>query len=113
VRLSQLDYGREIAFVATEPEDGALAAIVRYSADPDHETAEFSVLVRSDLQGHGLGTSMLRLLIEYARADGLSELTGVVLRENADMLDIAADLGFSSESESDEPGLVRVVLSLR
>lgn len=113
VRLSQLDYGREIAFVATEPESGALAAIVRYSADPDHETAEFSVLVRSDLQGHGLGTSMLRLLIEYARADGLSELTGVVLRENADMLDIAADLGFSSESESDEPGLVRVVLPLR
>ena len=113
VRLSQLDYSRDIAFVALEPVTNALAGIVRYSADPDHETGEYSALVRSDLQGHGLGTAMLRLLIDYARDSGLRELTGLVLRENGEMLDVAAALGFKSESEPGEPGLVRVTLPLR
>ena len=69
--------------------------------------------MRSDLQGHGLGTAMLRLLIDYARDSGLRELTGLVLRENGEMLDVAAALGFKSESEPGEPGLVRVTLPLR
>lgn len=113
VRLSQLDYNRDIAFVALEPNTSELAAIVRYSADPDHETGEYSVIVRSDLQGHGLGTAMMRLLIEYARTEGLGELTGLVLRENADMLEVATALGFATEAEYDSPGLVKVRLSLR
>jgi acetyltransferase len=89
-----------------------LAAIVRYSADPDHETAEYSALVRSDLQGRGLGTAMMRRLIDYARADGLRELDGLVLRENADMLTLADDLGFVQSADAD-PGLVRVRLMLK
>lgn len=113
VRLSQLDYDREIAFVALEPGTGALAGIVRYSTDPDHITAEYGVLVRSDLQGRGLGRALMRLLIEYARADGLSELTGLVLLENGDMLDIAEALGFRRVSGDPEPGIVKIALPLR
>ena len=112
VRLSQLDYDREIAFVALEPVSGALAGVVRYSSDPDHTSAEYSALVRSDLQGHGLGTAMLRLLIDYAKSDGLTELVGFVLRENIDMLTVAEALGFQT-LESREPGILKVALRLR
>ena len=94
VRLSQLDYDRDIAFVALEEATGTLAGIARYSSDPDHETAEFGILVRSDLHGRGLGTVLIERLIAYARADGLKRLTGLVLRENAAMLEFAAELGF-------------------
>jgi len=112
-RLSQLDYSRDIAFVALESDSARLAAIVRYSADPDHVSAEYGALVRSDLQGRGLGTAMLRLLIEYARADGLGELTGLVLRENTEMLEVAAGLGFKPSVEEEAVELVRVTLPLR
>lgn len=112
-RLSQLDYSRDIAFVALESDGARLAAIVRYSADPDHVSAEYGALVRSDLQGRGLGTAMMRLLIEYARADGLGELTGLVLRENTEMLEVAAGLGFKPSVEDDALELVRVTLPLR
>jgi acetyltransferase len=75
VRLSQLDYDRDIAFVALN-QAGELASIGRYTADPDGEAAEFGLLVRSDLQGLGLGTVPMQTLISYARANGLKRLVG-------------------------------------
>ncbi len=112
VRLSQLDYDRDIAFIALERGSDELAGVVRYSSDPDHASAEFSAHVRSDLQGRGLGTAMMRILIEYARASGLTELTGLVLRENAEMLNLASSLGFRARPTTTEPGCVRIVLKL-
>lgn len=113
IRLSQLDYDRDIAFIALEAEND-LAGVVRYSADPDHSAAEFSAHVRSDLQGHGLGTAMMHILIEYARAEGLTRLTGLVLRENTEMLAIAESLGFRPDvDDAIDPGCVRIALSLR
>ena len=111
VRLSQLDYDREIAFVALEP-DGALAAIVCFSADPDHETAEYGVWCAATC-GRGLGTAMMRLLIEFARADGLRQLTGLVLRENTEMLDVASGLGFETVEGEADAGIVKIALALQ
>ncbi|WP_421760861.1 GNAT family N-acetyltransferase [Devosia sp.] len=113
VRLSQLDYDREMAFVALNPQSGKLAAIARISADPDHETAEFGILVRSDLQGNGLGRGLMRHLIAYARADGLHRIRGTVLRENTAMLQMAAALGFTQAAATGAADLVQVELDLR
>jgi acetyltransferase len=113
VRLSQLDYDRDIAFIAVDADKGELAGVVRYSSDPDHVSAEFSAHVRSDLKGRGLGRAMMRILIDYARADGLAELTGVVLRENAEMLKLASSLGFRPQpSAPGEAESVRIALAL-
>ena len=111
VRLSQLDYDRDIAFVALDAA-GQLAGIVRYNADPDGEAAEFGLLVRSDLQGLGLGTQLMQMLIRYARARGLKRLVGVVLRENRDMLAIADRMGFRTAPEAAAGDVVEVRLDL-
>ncbi|MGE0797219.1 MAG: GNAT family N-acetyltransferase [Lautropia sp.] len=96
-RLTQIDYDREIAFVA-EFGDGAGAAetvgVGRTVSDPDREIAEFALLVRSDLKGKGLGRTLLRLLIEHAEAGGVGRLAGYILRENAAMLRLAISEGF-------------------
>ncbi len=112
VRLSQLDYDRDIAFVALDEATGQLSGISRFSSDPDHEVAEFGVLVRSDLQGHGLGRTLMDKLISYARAEGLKRLTGRVLRENSGMLQLAGELGFVPAREADLDPVVEVVLDL-
>jgi acetyltransferase len=113
VRLSQLDYDRDIAFVALEAGSGDLAAIVRYASDPDHESGEFGVLVRSDLKERGLGYAMLAQLIAYARADGLRRLVGIVLRDNRDMLGLARSLGFRiAPAEGSDASTVEVELTL-
>ncbi len=113
VRLTQLDYDRDIAFVALERPSGDLAGIVRYSSDPDRVRAEFGVLVRSDLKHRGLGRLLMLRLIAYARAEGIGELCGFVLRENTQMLALCRELGFEIDQLSGEPTEVCVALSLR
>ena len=111
LRLSQLDYDREMAFVALTPE-GELAGVSRMVCDPDHRTAEYALLVRSDLAGLGLGTALMTLLVDYARADGLERLEGPVLRENHGMLGLVTRLGFRSAAEEEDPAVVRTWLEL-
>lgn len=111
-RLTQLDYDRDIAFVALQQPLGELAGIVRYAADPDHRAAEYGVLVRSDLKGHGLGRLLMDKLVAYAREDGVAELFGLVMAENESMLRLCRDLGFTIERVPGE-ALYRTSLSLR
>lgn len=111
-RLTQLDYDREMAFVALE-ENGALAGIARISADPNHESAEFGLLVRTDLQGHGLGGALLSHLIDYARADGLSRIEGIMFDENEKMIELAKALGFQVRDHPDDSTLELAVLELK
>ncbi len=111
-RLTQLDYDREIAFVAIRA-DGALAGISRLSADPNHESAEFGLLVRSDLQGQGLGWALMTHLIDYGRADGLSRIEGIMFDENDRMIGLARDLGFVIHDHPDDSTLELAVLELK
>jgi acetyltransferase len=111
-RLTQLDYDREMAFVALDAETDALAGIGRLACDPDHEVAEYALLVRSDLQGQGLGWALLTRLIDYARADGISRIEGVILSENEKMLGMARELGFVVRHHPDEGGLSLARLDL-
>lgn len=111
-RLTQLDYDREIAFVGIEEPEGALAGIARYSADPDKETAEFGILVRSDLQGRGLGRFLMERLLDYARTEGIVRIEGLVLRENKGMLALCQELGFDLQ-RSDDPLLVKATYDLK
>jgi acetyltransferase len=112
-RLTQIDYAREMAFVAIEVSSGALLGVVRMVADPDYQRAEYAILVRSDLKGRGLGWRLMHRLIEYAKQEGLRELSGSVLSGNATMLDMCRQLGFAIRRDEDDTSLQTVTLDLR
>jgi acetyltransferase len=111
-RLTQIDYAREIAFIAIARETGELLGVSRFVADPDYTRGEYAILVRSGLKGQGLGWRLMQHLIEYARAEGLAELYGHVLAENTTMLDMCRRLGFTVAAEPDDPGMRRVRIGL-
>ena len=111
-RFTQIDYDREMAFALVSADRQDFLGIVRLAADPDNIRAEFAVLVRSDLKGHGLGRMLMDHLIAFARKRGIQELFGEVLRENTIMLSLCRDLGFSMETEVGAPGTVRATLAL-
>jgi acetyltransferase len=111
-RLTQIDYAREMAFVAIDRASGDLLGVSRLAADLDHQRAEFAVIVASDVKGRGLGWSLMRVLIDYARQDGIGELHGEVLAENTTMLAMCRELGFRIETDPAEPSLRRVALPL-
>jgi acetyltransferase len=109
-RLTQLDYARAMAFVAIDESSGEMLGGVRIHADANYQTAEYAILVRSDLQGRGIGWLLMRMILEYARGEGLSRIEGQVLRENTTMLAMCAELGFRAEAAADDPGIVNVSL---
>jgi acetyltransferase len=113
VRLTQLDYDRDLALVAIDRESGELAGIVRYASDPDRERADFGLLVRTDLQGRGLGIALMRELIKSARQEGLQQLDGLISADSPRMRAICEELGFDVGIDQDDRQLWRARLNLR
>ncbi len=100
-RFTQIDYDREMAFIATRPNAQGVAetlAVGRVVADPDNITAEFAVTVRSDLKGMGLGKLMMQKLIDYCRARGTREIVGEALPQNSRITGLAKRMGFTVKS---------------
>jgi len=111
-RLTQLDYAREMAFIATEDGSGDAAGAVRLHADPGHVEAEYAILLRSDLKGIGLGRALMILMIDWARAEGIRCVHSQVLAENGPMLTLCQSLGFAIALDPDDVSIKRVTLRL-
>lgn len=112
-RFTQIDYDREMAFIATRPgADGEAEtlAVGRVVADPDNVSAEFAVTVRSDLKGHGLGKILMRKLIDYCRSRGTREIVGEVLPQNSRMIGLVKKLGFTVTPGEEGVRKLRLVL---
>jgi acetyltransferase len=99
-RLTQIDYDREMAFIASAPPESngpepETLAVVRSVSHPDGLQADFAVMVRPDLRHSGLGSALMHKMIQYCRNRGIRELAGEVLAENHAMIDLARKLGFA------------------
>jgi acetyltransferase len=112
-RLTQIDYDRALAFLAIDEQTGRLLGVARLAADSERRNAEYAILVRSDLKGHGLGWSLMERLIEYARSEGFERIEGQVLNENTTMLQMCRELGFSIEKDSEDDYAKRVSFVLK
>jgi acetyltransferase len=111
-RLTQLDYGRAIAFIVFREDYHEVLGMVHLHADANYETGEFAILVRSDLKGQGLGWMLMQLMLDYARAERLKRITGHVLRENKTMLKMCEELGFASATIHGVPEVLAVTFVL-
>ncbi|MDH3910783.1 MAG: bifunctional acetate--CoA ligase family protein/GNAT family N-acetyltransferase, partial [Rhodospirillales bacterium] len=110
-RLTQIDYDREMALIAHGPQPGGEEdgwGVVRIAADADNIRAEFAVVVRSDIQGRGIGRLLMDRILAYAQSRGTGEVWGNVLAENDAMLTLARELGFKVAQLPDEPGVARI-----
>jgi len=114
IRICFTDYDRELALVAErEGADGRseIVGIGRLSRTFVARSAEFAVLVTDKFQGQGIGSELLRRLVEVARSEKLEVLGADVLADNAAMLTTAGRLGFSIRP-GDAEGVVRAERTL-
>ncbi|MGB7802512.1 bifunctional acetate--CoA ligase family protein/GNAT family N-acetyltransferase [Buttiauxella sp.] len=111
--MTQIDYDREMAFVAVREQNGSpeIIGVTRAISDPDNIDAEFAVLVRSDLKGLGLGRRLLEKLISYTGDHGLQRLNGITMPNNRGMVSLARKLGFDVDIQL-EDGIVSLTLPL-
>lgn len=114
-RLCQIDPANEtaLALLDESSQPAEIRGVGRIFVDETTDSAEFSVLVEESWGQLGLGSLLLRRLIEDCRRRGLSELWGYVLVENQPMLDLCRELGFERQLMQNEPGTARVALRVQ
>lgn len=113
-QLTDIDPEHEIAFVAVIPEGSAerIVGASRYSASADGESCECAVTVADEWQNKGLGSALMKHLIEIARQRGIRRMYSVDLAENLQMRDLATYLGFHMRADPDDANQVIHELSL-
>jgi acetyltransferase len=115
VRLTQIDYVREMAFVAVREgshETVGVSRLLRPGPGERNADAEFAVLVEPAAKSRGLATALMRCLLDWAVAQGVARVTGLILSENAPMLAFARSLGFALKRDPDDPEVMQATLDL-
>jgi acetyltransferase len=106
-RVAFNDYDREIALVAErrdeKTKEAEIAAVARLSKLPGGREAEFALLVSDQYQNRGLGTELIRRILEVARDEKLARVSADVLAENAEMQRVCEKLGFTIRRDLGEP----------
>jgi RimJ/RimL family protein N-acetyltransferase len=111
-KLIHYDPARAMAFIAIDEHTKKMLGVVRLHDDKNAETAEFAILVNSQLKGHGIGWLLMKRMIEHAKQKNLKTVHGQVLAENATMLAMCAELGFHVADDPDDPRLKAVMLTV-
>jgi acetyltransferase len=109
-KLIHYDPARAMAFIAVDDQSQRMLGVVRLHDDTGGENAEFAILVRSRLKGHGVGWLLMKHMIEFSRHKDLKTVRGQVLAENATMLAMCAELGFHIAVDPDDPSVKTVTL---
>jgi GNAT superfamily N-acetyltransferase len=106
--LTVVDYVHDVAFVAVTPDDGRerIVGVSRYSTDESGLNCECAVTVSDEWQNKGLGTLLMKHLIEVARIRGVRRMVSLDASENVAMNDLARHLGFSSRIDPDNAAQV-------
>ncbi len=113
-RFTLIDYDREMALVAllTENTLGAdgqqkettrIVGVSRYITNPDRSTCEFSLVVSDEFKGRGLGSRLMLSIMDFAREKGLTEIEGLVLANNHNMLKLMKGLGYVVKAFPEDP----------
>jgi acyl-CoA hydrolase/GNAT superfamily N-acetyltransferase len=109
-----VDYQNEMVLVAVVSQDGfeSMVGIGSYSRIPGTELAEVALVVRDDWQGKGIGTELLKYLIELAKARGFTGLKAWVLVENTRMMHLFRKCGYTMRYRV-EDSVYEVLIDLR
>ncbi len=113
-RFTLIDYDREMALVALVTEETKdaqgnpvestrIVGVSRYITNPDRASCEFSLVVADEFKGKGLGSRLMLSIMDFAREKGLTEIEGLVLANNPNMLKLMKGLGFAVKSFPEDP----------
>ena len=110
--LTDVDHHDHEALAALDPETGEGVGVARFIRREDRpDIAEAAVTVIDGWQGRGVGTALLDLLAERARAEGITHFTGLLLAENREMLDLLEGVAQIHVVER-QPGTIEIEAEL-
>ena len=113
--LTDIDYRRDVAFVALVHRDGEKREIgvARYGTNKDGSVCECAIAVADEWRSRGLGVLLMRHLIEVARSRGIRSMFSLDEADNSAMRDLAKFLGFRRARDPDDATQVIHTLTLQ
>jgi len=111
-RLTQIDYDREMAFIAVREATSETVGVARLVRESDGRTGEFAVIVQPDAKGKGVASHLMQRLIDWAKRQGLLEVVGQVLAENHPMLGFVRSLGFTLRRLPEDPDVIEARMAV-
>jgi len=113
-QFTQIDYRTEMALVAVigERTEQEQIGVARYAINPDRRSCEFAIIVSDKVQNQGIGTRLMKALMDAAREHELTVMEGTVLKENEPMLQLMQELGFTISQVPNDPEIVLVYRDL-
>lgn len=113
-RFVNVDYKRDMAFAALVGSGASeqIIGVARYAADPQGPGCEFAVAVADAWQGRGVGAQLTKMLMDYARLQGIRRLHGDVLVSNREMIELAHWLGMSTRRSEEDATVLQAVRDL-
>lgn len=92
--FTHVDGTNRFALVALDPERPTeIIGVASFDREGDTDRAEYAAAVEDRWQGRGVGLALTKRLVEAALRRDVRVLTGVLLPENARMLNLLRDLG--------------------
>ena len=110
IRFTQIDYDREMAFIAVV--NSREVGIARYIINPDYQSADFALVIADDFHEMGLGQKLMEKIIKTAKIKGISIIQGEVLAINKPMLSLMRKLGFSIKALTGDNSIMSVTRQL-
>jgi acetyltransferase len=109
VRICFNDFDREIALVAEYGDSKTgrrqIIGVARLSKARGLNEAEFAMIIGDPWQKHGLGTEMLKRLIQIGKNEKLKRITAEIMSDNAGMQRVSRKVGFKIIREAGGPDL--------
>jgi GNAT superfamily N-acetyltransferase len=101
-----IDYLHELALVALHTNamgEPKIVAAGQLLMERNRNEAEVAVLISDEFQHRGIGTELLRRLVEVGRSEHIARMVGYILSNNSAMLHACKRLGFHHEHEFGDP----------
>jgi acetyltransferase len=104
-RICFNDYDREIALVAERKDaktgDREILGVGRLSKARGLNEGEFALLISDRWQKQGLGSELLKRLVEIARTEKLTRVSAIIMSDNHAMLHVCKKTGFALKADPD------------
>lgn len=102
IHATTIDDFALVAIIKKSNEPDRLVGISRYVRDGESQKGEFSLSVSDDYHHEGIGSHLMRGLLDCAELNGLKQVYGFVIKENHDMLVLMRHLGLTLETDEDD-----------
>jgi len=94
-RMCFIDYDRQMALIAErQGPEREILGVGRLVKSQQGDEGEFAILVGDHYQKQGLGTELLRRLVEFGREEKLARITADILPDNLEMQKVSKKIGF-------------------